>query len=474
MEASPSRVDAARSIVRKIDRSRACAAIALVLAPGANGCSDSTAATSGPVITDVTIVEHGPLLRTARVELDGPAPVTVRYAASATIELVVTSPDPATQHEVLLPRLIANSPYVFEIESGESVVTGTFDTGGLPADLAEILFEAEGEPGHPLTLLEFARQDGADAFKGAVIVDASGNVVWYFRTERGVTGATRRGNGNFVFLDLERGLVEVTPAGDVVHVLPQEPTGRTMHHDVIATPTGTLFVLRLDRQMAEDTVVAGEAVWEWNPETGEETKVWSSFDVMSPATDRGPRYNHGDWLHANSLFLGSRGNILVSLHHLNQVISIAPERAALEWRLGGTNATIAAPPGEPFSGQHTAAETGPDRVLIFDNGLERAQPFSRALEMNVSGLQSTKLWEFRPPQDNWSRAISSARRLETGHTLIAFGMGPGVGGSTGPIEVYDVDANGAITWHLVVRGNVQLMYRATPLHSIGGERPVIR
>jgi hypothetical protein len=437
------------------------------------GCSD-TSAPFGPVITDVNVIAHGPLSRTAMIELDGPGAVIVRYGAGARTQLVVTSSQPSTHHEVLLPRLLADTRYEFEVESNESMIAGTFDTGSLPADLAAITFDVEGEPSHPLTMLEFARQDGADAFKGVVIVDGDGNVVWYFRSDRAVTGTTRRTNGNFVFLDVDRGLLEVTPAGEVLRTLPQEPAGRTMHHDVIATPTGTLLVLRLDRQIANDTLVAGEAIWEWNPDNGTEQKLWSSFDVMSPATDRGPRYNPGDWLHANSLFLGERGHILVSLHHLNQVISIAPDRESLEWRLGGTNATIAAPAGDPFSGQHTAAETGPDRVIIFDNGLERAEAYSRAIEMAVNSQQATKLWEFRPPHDNWSRAISSARRLDNGNTLVAFGMGPGVGGSTGPIEVYDVDPAGAIAWHLIVRGNVQLMYRATVLNTIGGEQPVTR
>ena len=473
MKTGPVRQCISTLISSEYHGARPYGALTVIVSLAIVACND-TSAPSGPRITEVNIVDHGPLLRTAMVELDAVAPVLIRYGASAATELAVTSSQPLVRHEVLLPRLTADTHYTFEVASGTSTVTGTFDTGSLPSDLASVVFEAEGEPSHPLTLLEFARQDGGDAFKGVVIVDGEGTVVWYFRAERAVTGTTRRANDNFVFLDLDRGLLEVTPAGDVVRTLPQEPAGRTMHHDVIASPAGTLLVLRLDRQSTNDTLVAGEAIWEWNPETGSETKIWSSFDVMSPSTDRGPRYRHDDWLHANSLFLGTSGNILVSLHHLNQVISIAPDRQSLEWRLGGTNATIAAPSGEPFSGQHTAAETGPDRVIVFDNGLERSEAYSRALEMSVHQQQATKLWEFRPPHDNWSRAISAARRLDNGNTLVTFGMGPGVGGSTGPIEVYDVDAGGGIAWHLKVQGNVQLMYRATALSHIGGEQPVAR
>jgi hypothetical protein len=51
--------------------------------------------------------------------------------------------------------------------------------------------------------------------------------------------------------------------------------------------------------------------------------------------------------------------------------------------------------------------------------------------------------------------------------MIAFGMQAGLAGSTGPTEVYEVDAAGAVVWHLVT--STQVMYRAEPLTAIGAE-----
>jgi hypothetical protein len=53
-------------------------------------------------------------------------------------------------------------------------------------------------------------------------------------------------------------------------------------------------------------------------------------------------------------------------------------------------------------------------------------------------------------------------------------MNEGVGGSTGPIEAYEVDADGSVIWHLIVRGTVQLMFRATSLSTVAGEHEVQR
>ena len=435
-------------------------------------CSETTEPPL-PIITNVAVQAAGPLSRTLSIELDRPGPVSVVYGAGSGTQLQVASSQARTEHQVLLTRLRANNRYVFEVRTEADRDTNEFLTDSLPDDLTAIKFTATGVPSDPLTLLELVQIfDVPDTFSGVVIVDRDGEIVWYRRAQRGVTGTTRRSNGNFVFLDLDLGLLEVTPAGRVVRTLSQEPDDRRVHHDVVTAPNGAVLFLANDRQVVDDTLIAGEAIWEWVPETDAQRKLWSSFDHLSARSDRGPRYSTTDWLHANSLSISPRGNIIVSLHRLNQIISIAPDYGTLEWRLGGTNATIQVPDNDRFSGQHSAAEVGPGRILLFDNGLERSEPFSRALEWEMTGTSARIVWEFRPSPDNWSRAVSSVRRLASGNSFIGFGMSEGLGGSTGPIEVYEVTPIGDVVWHLVVQEGIQLMYRATPLSDIAGEMSI--
>jgi hypothetical protein len=331
----------------------------------------------------------------------------------------------------------------------------------VPYDLAAVDFTAVGRPTSPYILLEIRDPQG---FRGFVAVDGEGRPVWYFRTVGGPLGATRRDNGNFVLLDSERGLVEVTAAGHVVHELRQAPRpGRFAHHDVAATMRNSVLFIAEDARPWPDTLVTGDAIWEWVPETGEVARRWSSFDQLVPEVDRGARSRTTDWVHANSLSIGPSGRILVSSPFLNQVLAVAPDYGSLEWRLGGVGATILV--DDPFSGQHTAAEVSPGRVLLFDNGFERTvERYSRAVEYEITGPTARKVWEWRPPRDNWSRLLSSARRLPNGNTLVGFGLLASTTlGSTGPIEVYEVTPAGDIVWHLVLDGAVQSMYRATPL-----------
>jgi hypothetical protein len=420
----------------------------------------SVAAAPPPAVTSSELVETAPLTRVLRLTLARALPLEVEYWTDGDAPLSIVSPT-AAAHAVTLARLRAGRTYAYRVRG--STLRGTFRTDPLPADLAAVRFDASGTLTAPLALVHLFKSDG---FKGYAIVDGRGEVVWYWRTKDFPFGAARRPNGNFVFMDKGRGIVEVTPAGENVHELAQETAEREMHHDVITTPAGSVLYLAFDTEDVEGKRVKGEAIWEWTPDTGAHEKRWRSWDHLSPTLDRGPRFA-GEWMHANSLAIGPRGNVLVSSHYFNQILSLAPDWKAFEWRLGGVRATIDVPPEEQFSGQHTAVEVTPGRVLLFDNGRDRGKD-SRAVEFAIAGRVASKVWEWQPPNRNYASAVSSARRLPNGNTLIAFGMSKGQSDSTGPTEAFEVTPSGETGWHLLVTGTTT-MFRVEPVESIAGE-----
>ena len=171
-----------------------------------------------------------------------------------------------------------------------------------------------------------------------------------------------------------------------MHELKQRDPENEMHHAIVVTPRDTVLYLTFDTQDFGGKRLKGEAIWEWNPDTGEDVKRWRSWDFMDPALDRSAR-TAGEWLHGNSLYVGPGGNILLSFHYINQVISIAPD-----WnRSSGGSAACAArspcPPDQQTSAQHTAAELEPNRILMFDNRTALQPPYSRAVEYVITRLR---------------------------------------------------------------------------------------
>jgi hypothetical protein len=330
----------------------------------------------------------------------------------------------------------------------------------LPPDLQAITFTATGTLTPRYALVHLFAEKG---YKGYALVDSAGRVAWHYRTKDYPFGADRRKNGNFVFMDKGHGLVEVDRAGTIVHDLKQRDPENEMHHAIVVTPRDTVLYLAFDTQEFAGKRLKGEAIWEWNPDTGEDVKRWRSWDFMDPALDRSAR-TAGEWLHGNSLHVGPGGHVLLSFHYINQVISIAPDWKSIQWRLGGVRQTIAVPADQQTSAQHTAAEIAPNRILMFDNRTDLQPPYSRAVEYVIEGAAAKQVWEWKPPNLNYASAVSSARRLSNGNTLIAFGMEKGRNGSSGPTEAFEVTPDGAVKWHLLVEG-VMTTFRVEPVNS---------
>ena len=328
----------------------------------------------------------------------------------------------------------------------------------LPADLAAITITATGKLSADFALVHLFAEKG---FKGYALVTSDGHIAWWYRTKDYPFGAARRRNGHFVFMDKDYGLVEVDRSGTIVHELRQREAEREMHHGIVITPNDTVLYIAFDTETFNGARLKGEAIWEWSPDTGADVKRWRSWDHLSPALDRSAR-TAGEWLHGNSLAIGSSGNILFSTHYLDQVISIAPDWKTVQWRLGGVRPTVAVAQGDAASAQHTAAEVAPNRILMFDNRTGLPGGYSRAVEYELQGNHARVAWQWRPSRDNYSSAVGSARRLSNGHTLVAFGMEKDRNGSTGPTEAYEVTPDGQVAWHLVVKG-VMTMFRVEPI-----------
>ena len=330
----------------------------------------------------------------------------------------------------------------------------------LPADLAAIKITTTGTLSPQYALVHLFAEKG---FKGYALVDSAGRIAWHYRTRDYPFGADRRRNGNFVFMDKGHGLVEVDRDGKIIHELKQRDAEREMHHAIAVTPRDTVLYLAFDTEDFAGKRLQGEAIWEWNPDTGEDVKRWRSWDFMDPALDRSAR-TAGEWLHGNSLHVGPEGNVLLSFHYINQVISIAPDWKSIQWRLGGVRPTIAVAPEDQTSAQHTAAELENNRILMFDNRTDLQPPFSRAVEYVIDGAAAKLVWQWKAPNNNYAAAVSSARRLPNGNTLITFGMVKGRNGSSGPTETYEVTPAGEIKWHMVVEG-VMTTFRVEPINS---------
>jgi hypothetical protein len=433
-------------------------AIATVVILGA--CADTTA----PKIVPEPILS---------ISSDSMAGVPRLHLTVATPTLRVQDAVTTDDNVVALPRVRAGETYHYSARTvgADGAVgapmNGVLTAPALPADLQQLGLAIVGTPTSALTMLEVN-----GAFKGYVAVDSSGAIVWYWRTMNAPQGFTRRPNGNLVLNDPGNSITELSANGLVVNRLNTIDFGLQAHHDIVASPQGTIVFLAKDFRTVNGSAITGDAIYEWSPESGVVGKRWSVFDFYDPAVDWGDVSTPGDWVHANSLAIGPHGNIVLSLNWLNQVVSIAPDWKSIEWKLGGRGSSFAVDSDAVFLGQHNVQLLSETRVLLFDNGRSRlpGSQFTRALEVALDPITHSahRAWEFRAAPDIFAPFIGSVHRLANGNTVVHFGLLPGQFGSTGPIATYEVEPNGHAV-SVLFTTNAKSVYRGTPLTTITGE-----
>lgn len=422
-------------------------------------------------------VELTPLTATVLVRTDAPAAVQVDYWADSTDRLRVLAESDSLLRTVRLSRLRAGRRYHFELRT--VAADGTLgpasewllDTPPLPEELAGIRFLSQGTQTYGVTMFEVM-----GAFQGFVAVDPQGEPVWYQRTRGTPHGFTRRANGNFVIIDFPYGLVEVTPDGTVVRSADPDQLGGAPHHDVVATPANTLLYITQEERVVDGGRIVGDRVVEWDPATGVVTPRWSVFDHYDPSQDWGVRSDSADWTHMNSLALGPHGNIVISLNWLDQVVSVSPDWSTIEWRLGGRGSSYTFDEGAQFLGQHTAQLLSENRILMFDNGRDRAggDISSRGLELALDPVthRARVVWQFHASPEIAAPFVGSARRLPNGNTVVQFGISAGIAtGATGPVKSFEVAPDGRVVASTEVQ-HVLFSYRGEPILSLGGEKVV--
>ncbi len=410
--------------------------------------------------------------------------------------------------QVMRLRPSTNYNYkVFLLKSTNSPILqyeGNFTTGPLPKALQNAKFNiVQGKPTYGLALLDF----NDTVFKGIVIIDSEGKIVWYYQHDKQVFAIAQRDNHELVFNEnggtLGYSMLDIAPDGRIVRSVNDilengeisQPNGR-WGHELLIRPGNKVWTLGSEIRPVilngNYTLQTGDTIEEWNTSTGKVTRLVSLFDLLDPVKDRaedsnlttgfvwtGPQKQYDgiaqDWTHANALDILPDGNIMMSVRHLNQIIAIKPDFSGIAWRLGGLGSDFTFPnPADQFYHQHYPRMLPNGHILLFDNGNLRPDNqggrYSRALELevNFSTMQARKVWEYRNKPDLYSSAVGSANRLPNGNTVLLYGI-PTVA-NPGIFTLVEADqAGNPVATTLITSPGKTVQYRAVPIDTINGE-----
>ena len=336
------------------------------------------------------------------------------------------------------------------------------------------------EPGY--TLFDVI-PEGSNSEFGAliVIVDDTGNVVWYQIGSR-YTDVQQTANGNLTFLQGSE-YIEMDMLGNSVRewkamgksknqISARAVATPSFHHDVFTMQNGNFLTLSIETRSFENyptkswkpnspkktALVAGDLVVEFAPD-GSIVNEWSLLELLDPyriGYDSLGKYwdsffgtKTRDWSHANSVIHDPRDDsIIVSIRHQDAIVKFSRQTGKLIWILGSHDNWNSEKFGKyllkpvndrqyffPFH-QHSPMILPNGNLMLYDNGNYRANPFdkivpysenfSRAIEYAIDEQNMTiqLVWEHGQftKETVFSGALGDANYLpQTGNVLITHG-----------------------------------------------------
>lgn len=306
-------------------------------------------------------------------------------------------------------------------------------TGGASAELPDLIVDADAVADDPgLLATSFM---GASSY--AVLLDADGNVTWWYANPydaRVVTRALPSRSGRSVYIDVARsidldaegnfGIFEVAWDGTLLRWIETS----ALHHDFLELPNGDLVFLSDEKRVVGSVGYSGDLVVVLGSD-GVERTLWSAWDYYDPSQFAGQH----DFAHANALrYDDATDTLWLGVHNANQLLQLDPTTGEVrKWVFGRTTDYPITEGTGPLS-QHNFTLL-PGGVLIHDNRDAAGLP-ARIVEFSLteSPAGAAQVWEYEPTDAFTVYAFGDALRLADGDTIAVWG-------SAGVIDRVDPD-----------------------------------
>jgi Arylsulfotransferase (ASST) len=283
--------------------------------------------------------------------------------------------------------------------------------------------------------------------RGVLILDGSGDVVWFhsttpltamnFRTalfkgkpvltwwegraERGL------GRGKFIVMDSTYRVIARLPAA-----------GRRFDlHEFELTPRGTALVTSHVVRPANLSSVGGPArgkvigsvVQEIAIPSGRVLFEWRSLEHVPIEESYAAYTGHAyDYFHINSVDVDADGNLLLSARNTWAVYKVHRETGKVLWRLGGKRSDFRMGAGTAFAWQHDARHHNEGRLIsIFDNAAEppvRAKSRVLVIALDRRARYARLVREYAHPRQLLAPFMGNAQLLRNGNVVVGWGALP--------------------------------------------------
>lgn len=311
------------------------------------------------------------------------------------LDMRLESPESnGTEHRAFLVGLTEDTEYNLQVVADDKTSEViTKKTGALPTYLPT--FGLEGDAFETNIVAPYVIP--ADGTGGPMILDGSGNTLWYDLDTSGmyVPRARLAKDGSGVIYNVsdlngnEDGTALVWVGWDGTELRREEVP--LLGHDFVEKDDGTIVALTFEFQ----GTVKGNRLVEIAPD-GSTTDVWNSWSCFDEDKHPTPEMEGTGWTFTNSLdYDPDTDTYYVGMRNFSSIAAVDGETGDCDWVFGNVAATMVDAAGVHMRHQHQY-EILPDSLLVFDND-GSGEGYSRVVEYAFDGETAEAQWCYSTP-----------------------------------------------------------------------------
>ncbi|MGH9104808.1 MAG: arylsulfotransferase family protein [Acidimicrobiales bacterium] len=341
-----------------------------------------------------------------------------------------------------------------KLDSSATVVTGNIQRYLSRPDLAPPAVHVDIHRQGQDTGLVFVDSHSGPSDQGPMIIDGSGELVWFKKVSRGPRSTRRAFNlraqwwqGKPVLTWFDGNVVASHGKGEDVIASPSYTEIARVRagdgysddlHVFLLTHEGTAIVSSFGLAYADLAPYGGGAnapylygvAQEIDISSGRVLFDWHSDEHVSLDESYAPlafyRSHPWDYFHINSISVARDGNLLISSRNTWTVYKVERSTGQVLWRLGGKKSDFKFGRGAHFSWQHDVNEQPDGTFTVFDNGIGdyKSEAQSRALVLRVDDVARRVNLEHQyvhPRSPLLAGALGSVQVLPGGHVFVGWG-----------------------------------------------------
>lgn len=449
----------------KINRSKIFVTGTMIIAICVSACVDTAFGTFRDISLNEAI--DGNSLRVAvQFSCAKPEDAYIEYWINGQKDKVYATPISAqkTDFKIVLTNLKFNSNYQYRIVSGNGGVrfqseVDSFKTKDIPDRLLGLYhvnllnqqeLPTEFKEG---SLLVYNRET-----PGVIaLVDYHGTLRWYqgFKNT-GVKVAHFTQNKTILSIlapmsyptSYGNEILELSLTGDTIFHLKkgEKDFKKTIHHEILLNAKNQYVTLCAEERVIDlraaggkdaDTV-KGDGILVLD-KSGKKIWNWSVFDALDPLKEKNIIKEAKDWMHANSLFIDTDGNYIISFYNNGQVWKINATNKKVMWKFG-KGGDFAMPKGAEFDQGHAVHVNNQKNLMLFDNGTSKKRSQILAFDLNETAKHVSLKLQVKLQEGTFTDRMGSAYLISNNTFLTCISK---------QNQVYLTNKNGDVLWSMM-------------------------